>query len=152
MNQSTKNAFVQLHVAVFIFGFTAILGKMITQDHFTIVWHRMWIAAFGFLLFPQFIKTLFKTSLKHFVYLLGIGCLVAIHWITFYGSIKIGDSASLTLGCFGLTSTFTSILEPLIYPKKFEDPKPPLRVCAPTLSIDQFLDFYSSKAEILWCV
>lgn len=120
MNQSTKNAFVQLHVAVFIFGFTAILGKMITQDHFTIVWHRMWIAAFGFLLFPQFIKTLFKTSLKHFVYLLGIGCLVAIHWITFYGSIKIGDSASLTLGCFGLTSTFTSILEPLIYRKKFE--------------------------------
>ncbi len=119
MNQSTKNAFVQLHIAVFIFGFTAILGKLISQDHFTIVWQRMWLAALGFLFFPRFITTLKQTSKKHFIYLLLIGCLVAIHWITFYGSIKIGKSASLTLGCFGLTSTFTSILEPIIYKKKF---------------------------------
>lgn len=119
MNKETKNAFIQLHIAVFIFGFTAILGKLISQDHFTLVWHRMWLAALGFFLIPKFFGNLKATSLKNIGYLLGIGCLVAIHWITFYGSIKIGKSASLTLGCFGLTSTFTSILEPLIYRKKF---------------------------------
>ncbi len=119
MNKEIKNAFIQLHIAVFIFGFTAILGKLISQDHFTLVWHRMWLAALGFFFIPKFFGNLKATSLKNIVYLLGIGCLVAIHWITFYGSIKIGNSASLTLGCFGLTSTFTSILEPLIYRKKF---------------------------------
>jgi drug/metabolite transporter (DMT)-like permease len=120
MNKETKRAFLQLHIAVFIFGFTAILGKLISQDHFTIVWHRMWLAALGFVFLPGFLKTLKTITLKNSIYLFFIGALVAIHWITFYGSIKIGKSASLTLGCFGLTSTFTSILEPIIYKKRFE--------------------------------
>lgn len=119
MTPELKKAYFQLHVAVFIFGFTAILGKLISADHFTLVWHRMWLAAFGFFLVPGFVKALRGTSLKNILILSGIGVLVAIHWLTFYGSIKIGNSASLTLGCFGLTSTFTSILEPLIYRKKF---------------------------------
>lgn len=119
MDKELKTAYVQLHIAVFIFGFTAILGKLISADHFTLVWHRMWLAAFGFILIPGFIKALRGTSVKDLLKLLGIGVLVAVHWLTFYGSIKIGDSASLTLGCFGLTSTFTSILEPLIYRKRF---------------------------------
>ncbi|MBL7837896.1 MAG: DMT family transporter [Bacteroidetes bacterium] len=119
MDKELRSAYIQLHIAVFIFGFTAILGKLISADHFTLVWHRMWLAAAGFFLIPGFIKTLRQTNVKYLFMLMGIGILVAIHWLTFYGSIKIGDSASLTLGCFGLTSTFTSILEPLIYRKKF---------------------------------
>lgn len=119
MEQGLKKAYIQLHIAVFIFGFTAILGKLIQTDHFTLVWHRMWLAAAGFFLVPGFVAVLRHTALKELVKLGGIGVLVAIHWITFYGSIKIGKSASLTLGCFGLTSTFTSVLEPLIYKKKF---------------------------------
>ncbi len=119
MNPELKRAYLQLHIAVFIFGFTAILGKLISCDHFTLVWHRMWLAAAGFFLIPGFISVLRKTELKDFIKLAGIGVLVAIHWLTFYGSIKIGKSASLTLGCFGLTSTFTSVLEPLIYRKRF---------------------------------
>ncbi len=119
MRPELKKAYIQLHIAVFIFGFTAILGKLISTDHFTLVWHRMWLAALGFFLIPKFIASLRATSLRHFVTLAGIGVLVAIHWLTFYGSIKIGKSASLTLGCFGLTSTFTSVLEPLISRKKF---------------------------------
>lgn len=119
MKPDLKRAYLQLHIAVFIFGFTAILGKLISTDHFTLVWHRMWLAAAGFILIPGFISALRKTSFSNILKLSGIGVLVAIHWLTFYGSIKIGKSASLTLGCFGLTSTFTSILEPLIYRKRF---------------------------------
>ena len=118
MQAEDKSAFAQLHIAVFLFGFTAILGKLISADHFTLVFHRMWLAALGFFFIPGFVKALRETSIKHLLQLLGIGVLVAIHWLTFYGSIKIGHSASLTLGCFGLTSTFTSVLEPLIYRRK----------------------------------
>lgn len=120
MQPELKKAYWELHIAVFIFGFTAILGKLISADHFTLVWHRMWLAALGFFLIPGFFRTLKSTSLKSMVILMGIGILVAIHWLTFYGSIKIGKSASLTLGCFGLTSTFTSLLEPLIYKRKID--------------------------------
>jgi len=119
MKPEIKRAYLQLHIAVFIFGFTAILGKLISADHFTLVWHRMWLASAGFLLIPAFVSSVKKTSGKHLLVLAGIGVLVAIHWLTFYGSIKIGKSASLTLGCFGLTSTFTSVLEPIICRKKF---------------------------------
>jgi len=119
MQQDLKKAYFQLHLAVFIFGFTAILGKLIQADHFTLVWHRMWLAAIGFFFVPGFVNSLKKTSPKHLLQLIGIGVLVALHWVTFYGSIKIGNSASLTLGCFGLTSAFTSVLEPLIYRKRF---------------------------------
>ena len=119
MKPELKKAYLQLHIAVFIFGFTAILGKLISADHFTLVWHRMWLAAVGFFLIPGFIKALRSTPPLQLLKLAGIGVLVAIHWLTFYGSIKIGNSASLTLGCFGLTSTFTSVLEPLIYRKRF---------------------------------
>lgn len=119
MTADLKKAYVQLHVAVFIFGFTAILGKLISADHFTLVWHRMWLAALGFFFLPGFIKALRGVKPRDLLILAGIGVLVAVHWLTFYGSIKIGKSASLTLGCFGLTSTFTSVLEPIIYRKKF---------------------------------
>ncbi|MFM6983895.1 MAG: DMT family transporter [Chitinophagaceae bacterium] len=119
MQNDIKKAYIQLHLAVFIFGFTAILGKLIQADHFTLVWHRMWLAALGFLFVPGFISSLKKVSFKQMAMLAGIGMLVALHWLSFYGSIKIGNSASLTLGCFGLTSAFTSVLEPLIYRKRF---------------------------------
>ena len=119
MKSEDKNAYLQLHIAVFIFGFTAILGALISTDHFTLVWHRMWLAALGFFLIPGFAKALRNTDKVQLLKLTGIGVMVAIHWLTFYGSIKIGKSASLTLGCFGLTSTFTSVLEPIIYRKRF---------------------------------
>lgn len=119
MSPELKKAFINLHLAVFIFGFTAIIGKLISTDHFTLVWHRMWLAGFGFLLLPGFIKRLKLISTRHLFQLMLIGVLVAIHWLTFYGSIKIGGSASLTLGCFGLTSAFAAIIEPIVYKRKF---------------------------------
>lgn len=108
-----------MHIAVFLFGFTAILGKLITLKEIALVWNRLWIAVLGLLLIPGVIRELRKIPLKKVLQFAGIGVIVALHWITFYGSIKIGDSASVTLACLATTSLFTSVLEPLVTKSKF---------------------------------
>jgi drug/metabolite transporter (DMT)-like permease len=113
-----KHHLFMLHVAVFLFGFTAILGKLLTLDEYNLVAWRMAIASTAFLVFPGIFKQLKATSGKHRIYFLSIGFLVALHWITFYGSIKAAQSASITLACFGLTASFTSLLEPLLSLKR----------------------------------
>lgn len=109
-----KNPLFILHIAVFLFGFTAILGKLLSIQEYSLVWWRMLISSLVFLVFPKFFSELKKLNKRQIYLFLGIGFLVALHWITFYGSIKAADSASLTLACFGLTASFTSILEPII--------------------------------------
>jgi len=114
------NAYVLLHISVFIFGFTAILGKLITASHFALVWNRMWIALPLFFLIPGFVKRIRTQNIRQMAIYLGIGVIVALHWITFYGSIKIGNSSSLTLACLGLAACFTSILEPFFTKEKHQ--------------------------------
>lgn len=108
-----------MHIAVFLFGFTAILGKLITLQEIALVWNRLWIAVLGLLLIPGVLRELQKIPLKKILQFAGIGVIVALHWISFYGSIKLGDSASITLACLATTSLFTSVLEPLVTRSKF---------------------------------
>lgn len=117
---STFSVYFQLHFSVFIFGFTAILGKLITLEQTALVWHRLWIAVVGLLFLPKVINGLKAIPKKAIWIFAGIGTLVAIHWLTFYGSIKLGNSASVTLACFSTVTIFTSILEPLIVKRPFE--------------------------------
>lgn len=114
-----KNPFIALHTSVFLFGFTPILGKLISLNAYSLVWWRILLSSLIFLLFPHFFKQLKALSKKQLKIYIGIGFLVALHWITFYASIKVANSVSLTLACFGLTATFTSYIEPLITKKKF---------------------------------
>lgn len=117
--RKTKVYFL-LHLSVLIFGFTAILGKLITLEQTALVWHRLWIAVVGLVFLPKVLKDIRNIPAKsRFTFVL-IGCLVAIHWLTFYGSIKLGNSASVTLACFSTVTLFTSILEPLIVKRPFE--------------------------------
>jgi len=118
MNE-TRKAYFQLHIAVFLFGFTAILGDLIKVSAVSVVWWRTLIAWISFIFIINVTK-LFKTvSRKHFALFLGIGVLVAIHWITFFGAVKLSN-ASVALICFSTTTFFTSLLEPLITKKKFQ--------------------------------
>ena len=119
MNEQ-KKAYLYMHIATFMFGMTAILGKLISLNEFNMVWHRMFLASFVFLLIPSFWKH-FKSVPKKIIgiFLLN-GIVVAIHWITFYASIKINNNASLTLACFGSVSLFAAILEPLLLKTKFK--------------------------------
>jgi hypothetical protein len=90
-------AYVKLHIAIILFGFTAILGKLISLEQIGLVWNRLWISSLGLIILPGVIhglKVLSKNDIWRFS---GIGILVAIHWITFYGSIKLGNNASITL-------------------------------------------------------
>jgi drug/metabolite transporter (DMT)-like permease len=115
-----QKAYLQLHLAVFLFGFTAILGKLITLDQTALVWNRLWIAVLGLIFIPGVIQGLKKIKPINRWRFSGIGVLVALHWLTFYGSIKLGDSASVTLACLATSTLFTSILEPIITKSKFE--------------------------------
>lgn len=108
-----------LHIAVFLWGFTAILGKLISYNSFLLVWHRMALTAIVYLCIPSVWKSLRKMSFKDISIFLGIGLLVCAHWLTFYGSIKLGNSASITLACLGCASFFSAILEPLLNKKPF---------------------------------
>lgn len=120
--QTELKAFTLLHISVFLWGFTAILGKLISYDSFQLVWHRMSITAFVYFLFPSVWKNLKQLSLKQIFTFVGIGALVCAHWLTFYGSIKYGNSVSLTLACLGCASLFTAIIEPLLLGKKINTP------------------------------
>ena len=113
--QSSKNkAYIQLHIAVFLFGFTAILGKLISLNEVALVWNRLWIGILGLIFIPGVLKGILLITKKNLLKFVGIGILVALHWLTFYGSIKVGQSASVTLACLATASLFTSVLEPLI--------------------------------------
>ncbi len=112
-------AFIALHSAVFLWGFTAILGKLISYGSLYLVWHRMAITAAIYLLIPAVWKQLKSLSLKTTLNFAGIGLIVCAHWITFYGSIKLGNSVSITLACLGSASFFAAIIEPTILRKPY---------------------------------
>jgi drug/metabolite transporter (DMT)-like permease len=117
---SKTTVYLLLHLTVLIFGFTAIIGKLITLEQTALVWHRMWIAVVGLVFLPKVIKDVKNIPKKSRITFVLVGCLVAIHWLTFYGSIKLGNSASITLSCVSTVTLFTSILEPLIVKRPFE--------------------------------
>jgi drug/metabolite transporter (DMT)-like permease len=113
---SIKKAYFQLHISVLLWGFTAILGKLISISALTLVWWRMSITTvclFAILLIMNKLTKL-STLNKTIVYkVMGIGCLVALHWLAFYGAIKLAN-ASVAVICISTMSLFTAILEPLI--------------------------------------
>jgi len=116
----TSKAYVQIHVAVLLFGITAILGKLIAFEETALVWHRLWISVLGLLLIPGVIRGVKNISRKNLLRFCGVGVLVSLHWLTFYGSIKLGNNASITLACLATSTLFTSFLEPAITKSKFQ--------------------------------
>jgi drug/metabolite transporter (DMT)-like permease len=103
----------KLHVIVFIYGFTAILGKLISISAIDLVWYRMLIATLGLSLLFIFQRYSVKIALGDFIRIILVGFIVAAHWISFFGAIKLSN-VSVTLGCLASATLFTSILEPLL--------------------------------------
>lgn len=113
-----KQALIKLHIAVFLAGFTGILGVLITLNEGLLVWYRMTLSVFSLLVLLLWQKKLQKLSLSKALQLGMIGCLIALHWVCFYGSIKYAN-VSIGLVCFASTGFFTALLEPMITQKKF---------------------------------
>lgn len=120
MSNQKSLAYFQIHTAVLLFGFTAILGKLIVFDQLALVWHRLWISVLGLFFVPNVIRGIRKISKQDLFRFMGIGVLVSIHWVTFYGSIKIANSSSIALVCLATSTLFVSLLEPLITKSKFQ--------------------------------
>jgi drug/metabolite transporter (DMT)-like permease len=112
-----KKAFLQLHIAVFLAGFTGLLGRLITLNEGMIVWYRLLLTAATMWVLFGLMKKLQKISVKDVLKISGVGFIAAMHWVTFYGSIKYSN-ISVALVCFSSIGFFTALFEPLILKKR----------------------------------
>jgi drug/metabolite transporter (DMT)-like permease len=110
-----KNLLI-LHFTVFIWGFTGILGKLITITAVNLVWYRVLIAFCTLFLYFKFNRQEFKVTRSTFIKLFLTGALVGGHWILFFQAIKI-STVSVTLVCLSSLTLFTAVFEPLINKK-----------------------------------
>lgn len=117
MQNDNLKSYLHLHVIVFIWGFTAILGKLISLEALDLVWYRMLFAS----VIMTFVVLLSKEKVKvPFNVLIGFivsGIIIAAHWLTFYQAIKVSN-VSITLACLSTGAFFASILEPIFYKRK----------------------------------
>ncbi|MCS4305252.1 DMT family transporter [Chryseobacterium sp. BIGb0232] len=115
-----KLALFRLHLIVFLWGFTAILGKLIHANAQILVFYRMLFAAiFLFVFIRIYKKESIKVSKKIFFQLAAIGFAMALHWYCFFYSIKVSN-VSIALSCLSLSTLFASILEPVIFKRKID--------------------------------
>lgn len=117
MQSDKLKNYLHLHFLVFIAGFTAILGELITIDAIPLVWYRMTIAGVLMFLFIKLKKRSLKVPLKTVVRFSTAGVIIALHWITFFAAIK-ASNISITLAMFSTGAFFASLIEPLFYKRK----------------------------------
>lgn len=111
--------FLLLHGIIFLWGFTGIIGKLLHQESFIIVWYRVFIASLGLLAYLWFTKSSFSVKRTHILPVVLVGIVVALHWITFYYAIQI-STASLGILCLATTTVHVVWLEPLIMKTAFQ--------------------------------
>lgn len=114
-----KKALLQLHAAVFLWGFTGVLGRAIQLDSVWLVWYRLLITILSLWVLYFLQKKIRKMPLRSVIAVSGIGFILALHWICFYGSIKYAN-VTIALTCLSTTALISSVLEPLILKKKFD--------------------------------
>lgn len=113
LNDNIKNQ-LQLHLVVFIWGFTAVLGALISIGALPLVFIRMVIALAIVGIYLIFTKKYRSFSLKEIALFFGAGIVIALHWFTFFHAIKIAN-VSVTLACLSTGAFFTSLLEPYFF-------------------------------------
>ncbi|MDD2793860.1 MAG: DMT family transporter [Sediminibacterium sp.] len=112
-----KSALIKLHTAVFLVGFTGILGVLIQLSEMPLVWYRIMITVISLFVLLKWRKQQLQLSGASIKKLLLIGSVIALHWVCFYGSIKLSN-VSIALVCFSSTGLFTALLEPLLVTRK----------------------------------
>ncbi|WP_298903513.1 DMT family transporter [uncultured Psychroserpens sp.] len=115
-NVKLKN-YLHLHFLVFIAGFTAILGELISIGSTALVWYRMLIAGILMFLYIKMIRLKIKLDVKTKLKFFGAGIIIALHWITFFEAIN-QSNVSITLAMFSTGAFFASFIEPLIYKRR----------------------------------
>ena len=114
-----KPALIRLHTAVFLWGFTGILGRLISLNEGWLVWWRMLITAVALWLYFYASKQVQKVTLKDFLKIASIGTILSLHWLLFYGSIKYSN-VSIALTCLATTGLFSAIIEPIFFRRRID--------------------------------
>ncbi len=117
MQKNNLKSYFLLHFIVFIWGFTAVLGELITIREASLVWYRMLLASIFLFAYILWKKKSFILPLKAITHLTLVGFLIAIHWIYFFKAINVSN-VSITLAMFSVGAFFASILEPIFYKRK----------------------------------
>ena len=108
-----KKALIQMHLAVILWGFTGVLGRAIDLTAPVLVWYRMLLTAVFMLVILKYRGQWLSIGRRDIRPMAVVGCLMAIHWVAFYGSIKFSN-ASIALVCLSTASIFTSLLDPFV--------------------------------------
>src|SRR5579871_3617624 len=114
-----KKAFIQLHIAVLLAGLTGVLGKLITLNEGLLVWYRLGLTSITLWILAFARRRMALPSTKDLLLIFGIGSIAALHWVTFYGSIKYSN-VSVGLLCFSAIGFFTALIEPVIFRHKVD--------------------------------
>jgi drug/metabolite transporter (DMT)-like permease len=114
----TTTATLQIHFCVVLWGFTAILGKLISLAALPLVWWRMLIVVGVLALVPSVLRSLRALPPRLWLAYTGVGALVALHWLTFYGAIKLAN-ASVAATCIALAAPMTALVEPWLTRTRF---------------------------------
>ncbi len=123
MNLSARlpvhTALLQIHFCVVLWGFTAILGKLISLPALPLVWWRMLLVVVAIALWPPVWRALRATDARTLLLFSGAGVIVALHWLTFYGAIKLSN-ASVAASCMAIAPLFMAVVEPWIARRSFD--------------------------------
>lgn len=114
-----RKALLQIHCCVLLWGFTAILGKLISLPALELVWWRMTIVVAVLLAWPRVRRELRRTNCHSIAIFAGIGIVVALHWLTFYAAIKLAN-ASVAVTCMAIGPIFMAFTEPWIARRRFD--------------------------------
>ncbi len=106
-----------MHLAVLLWGFTGVLGRAISLDAPVLVWYRMLLTAVFMAVILYYRKQWVRITRKDMMQLILVGCLIGLHWVAFYGSIKLAN-ASIALICLSTASIFTTLIDTAIHRKR----------------------------------
>jgi drug/metabolite transporter (DMT)-like permease len=114
-----RRAYLQIHFCVLLWGFTAIFGRLITLDAVPLVWWRMTLVGVTLACVPRVHRGWRSMSPRLIAAFAGIGVIIACHWVTFYGAIKLAN-ASVGATCMALAPVFLAIVEPIVVKRRFD--------------------------------
>lgn len=117
MQNAKLRSYLHFHLIVFIWGFTAVLGSLISIDSVPLVWFRMGMASIFIFIYIKWKKIDITLSRKAFLSFAIAGIIIAVHWLTFFGAIKVSN-VSITLAMMSTGAFFTALLEPIFYKRK----------------------------------
>ncbi|HET8753366.1 MAG TPA: EamA family transporter, partial [Salinimicrobium sp.] len=117
MPNDKLRSYLHFHLIVFIWGFTAVLGELISLVAVPLVWYRLLMASFFIFIWIKWKKKKLYISWETLRIMILAGVIIALHWLTFFGAIK-ASNVSITLAVLSTGAFFTSIMEPIFYKRK----------------------------------